>query len=253
MKPSKGLTKGQPWNVAQKMAKCVKSRPTEEFQDWLLAAKQQRQPQGVWPFELRSWHLVAQAPKLSISFVLNKTGQMDMWTKLEYQTALSLAQKLRPATMFYESLRLERAALNKACAVTMTQGKMFSEDGVVPFQNILDALSSTELKQTKLILDSSLGFVLRPDGSNKGKWHTKGELLLFRDVDEKGEVPERVLSIIFVTKDDLLEFGKLQQKPFGHEATCGRIRDLLQIGFYTTQVSAKNFLPHCMQILLQLL
>ena len=54
-------------------------------------------------------------------------------------------------------------------------------------------LSSTELKQTKLILDFSLGWYLLFDGSNQGKWHTKGELLLFRDVDEKDEVRERVL------------------------------------------------------------
>ena len=173
--------------------------------------------------------------------MLKKTGQMDMWTKLEYQTALSLAQKLRPATMFYETLRLQHAALSEAGAVTITQGKTFQGDGAVPFRNILDALSTTELKQTKVILDSSLGWVLLFDGSNKGKWHTKGELLLFRDVDEKGEVRERVLGIIFVTKDDLLELRKLQQKPFGHEATWGRIRDLLQSRFCTAEVSARNF------------
>ena len=93
---------------------------------------------------------------------------MDMWTKLEYQTALSLAQKLRPATMFHESLRLQHTALSEAGAVTLTQGKTFQGDGAMPFRNILDALSSTELKQTKVILDSSLGWVLLFNGSNKG-------------------------------------------------------------------------------------
>ena len=73
------------------MAKRVKRRRAKELQELLLAAKQKRHPQGVWPFELRPWHLVAQAPEVSILCVLKKTGQMDMSTKLEYQTALSLA------------------------------------------------------------------------------------------------------------------------------------------------------------------
>ena len=77
-------------------------------------------------------------------------------------------------------------------------------------------------------------------------------MLLFRDVDEKGEVWERVLGIIFVTKDDLLELRKLQQKPFGHEATWGRIQDLLQSRFCTSEVSARNFLPHRMRTLYQM-
>ena len=111
--------------------------------------------------------------------------------------------------MFYATLRLQHAALSEAGAVTITQDKTFQGDGAVPFQNILDALSSTELKQTKVILDSSLGWLLFFDGSNKEKWHTKGELLLSRNIDEKGEVRERVLGIIFVTKDDLLELRKL--------------------------------------------
>ena len=135
MKPPEGLTKGQLWNVAQQMAKCVKRRPAEELQELLLAAKQKRHPQGVWPFELRPWNPVAQAREVSISCVLKKTGQMDMWTKLKYQTALSLAQILCPTTMFYESLHFQHAALSEAGAVTITQGKTFQGDGAVPFRN----------------------------------------------------------------------------------------------------------------------
>ena len=58
--------------------------------------------------------------------------------------------------------------------------------------------------------------------------------------------------IIFVTKDDLLELRKLQQKPFGHEATWGGIQDLLYSRVCAAEVSARNCLPHCMRTLLQI-
>ena len=74
MKPPEGLTKDQLWNVAQQMAKLVKRRLAEELEELLLAAKQKRHPRGVWLFELRPWHPVAQATEVSISCVLKKTG-----------------------------------------------------------------------------------------------------------------------------------------------------------------------------------
>ena len=90
------------------------------------------------------------------------------------------------------------------------------------------------------------------DGSNKGRWSTKGELLMFRDVDEQGEVRLRVLGIIFIKPDDLAELKRLGLKPFGHQAQWNRIRGLMQERHCDDKHEAKNFLPSCMRTMVQM-
>ena len=109
-----------------------------------------------------------------------------------------------------------------------------------------------ELHTTKNILHSSVGWILLFDGSNKGRWSTKGELLVFRDCDEFGETRLGVLGIIFVTNNDVKELRRLAVKPFGHEAMWGRLRDLMQQRFCEIDPLAQNFLPHVMRTMLQM-
>ena len=159
-----------------------------------------------------------------------KQRDMDFLTRAEMRTAASIAQNLQPASQFYESLRLQHANFIDNHG-TLAKVPTYQGDGQKPFRNILDAMATGELHTTKNILHSSVGWILLFDGSNKGRWSTKGELLVFRDCDEFGETRLRVLGIIFVTNNDVKELRRLAVKPFGHEAMWGRLRDLMQQRF----------------------
>ncbi|EPS60231.1 hypothetical protein M569_14572, partial [Genlisea aurea] len=95
----------------------------------------------------------------------------------------------------------------------------------LPYRNCIDHLASQELALTADILRSSVGWSLLIDGSNKGSFHadatlfvqpllncvvyivtrarSKGELLLFRDCNEMGEIQLRCLGMVFLRMKEL--------------------------------------------------
>ena len=74
----------------------------------------------------------------------------------------------------------------------------------------------------------------------------------FFEIDEFGEIRIHVLGIIFVTKEDIGELCRLAMKPFPREAMRGRLRDLMQERFCEVKPLSKNFLPHVMRSMLQM-
>ena len=174
------------FNFVQGMAKKVKNRSAAEPWDLVQASADRRAPSGSWPFKFRQ----LDAPSLQEA----KQRDIDFWTLAKLRTAASIAQNVLAVSQCYELLRLQHANyiddLGMLAKVPTYQG-----DGQKPFRNILDATAMGELHTTKKNLHSSVGWILLFDGSNKGRWSTKGELLVFRDCDEFGEIRLRVLGI----------------------------------------------------------
>ena len=102
---------------------------------------------------------------------------MDFWTRAELRTALNIAQNLQPTTKFYGSLRLQHANYVDDHGA-LAKGPTFQGDGAKAFCNCTDGLSAVELRKMKGVLHTSVGWSLLFDGSNKGRWTAKGELLL---------------------------------------------------------------------------
>ena len=156
-------------------------------------------------------------------------GFTEMWLQAEVRKCLAMAQRLDANTGFYDNMRLQHAAVSHA------QGEVPSRSyqgaGRLVFRNLVDSLASVELNDTRAMLTESLGWVLLLDGSNKGKFYTKGELLMFRDVSPEGDIRIRCLNMVFLKKKELQEYRKLGQKPFGASAQGVRMRDAIQERF----------------------
>ena len=60
-----------------------------------------------------------------------------------------------------------------------------------------------------------MGWVPIPDGTNKGKYRTKGELLMGRDVPHEGDIRGRCLHPLFLNSQELKEYKQLNVEPFG--------------------------------------
>lgn len=65
------------------------------------------------------------------------------------------------------------------------------------------------------IFVDSMGWVPIPDGTNKGKYRTKGELLMGRDVPHEGDIRGRCLHPLFLNSQELKEYKQLNVEPFG--------------------------------------
>ena len=225
------------FNFVQGMAKKVKKRSSADLWDLVHASADRRAPSGSWPFKICQ----LDAPSLQEA----KQRDMDFWTRAELRIAAGVAQNLRPVSHFYESLRLQHANYIDDHG-TLAKVPTYQGDGQKPFRKILEAMATGELHTTKTIMHSSVGWILLFDGSNKARWSTKGELHIFRDCDQFGEIRIRVSEIIFVTNNDVKELRRLAVKPFGHEAMWGRVCDLMQQRFCEMDPLAQNFLPHMM-------
>ena len=165
------LKEASKYNHVQKMAKLIKTRTIEELWELVHAANERHAPAGSWPFKFRKMEQAAHSKE-------QKKWDMDFWTGAELRTILSIAQNLQPTSQFYESLRLQHKNYVDDHG-TLAKGPTFQGDGAKAFQNCTDGLSTVELRKTKGILHTSVGWSLLFD--NKGRWTTKGEHLLFRD------------------------------------------------------------------------
>ncbi|EPS57398.1 hypothetical protein M569_17419 [Genlisea aurea] len=174
------------------------------------------------------------------------------WRATECRMAICMAQRLEPSCHFYANLRFihEEVLAHKGESASPAT---YQGDGYNAYQNILHVAATLEIQRTKAIVEDSVGFCLLMDGSNKGRYSTKGELVLFRDVDAQGELRVRTLGMQFVAKGEIKECTRLKQTPFGHQKQWERLRLLFQERYpLGPPPMALDYLPLSMHGLLQL-
>ena len=242
------------YNCAQKMASKIKGYDPELL--WSLVKMANADPPDVpqpaaqWPFEATRVMVVRRNEDGTISDPVR-----EVWMVAEMQTALCMSQRLEPDSHFYEILRLQHSTVHRLKGnKSVLPEKTFQGKGDRVFRERVDHMATNELNISGKLVSTSLGWVLLVDGNNKGQYHTKGELMLFRDCWPEGDITIRTLCMVFLTKEELREYRKIGRKPFGAEALWQRMRDAMEqrFGDPNTKPPAQNYLPHCMRKLLQI-
>ena len=105
----------------------------------------------------------------------------DVWMVAELRTALEMSQSFNAGRHYYDILRLQHNAVTVFTSGSINVPlKTYQGDGYRPYSHAVNALATHELNVTAQILQSSIGWVLLVDGSTKGAYSTKGDLMLFR-------------------------------------------------------------------------
>ena len=173
----------------------------------------------------------------------------------EIRTALAMAQRLDSTTSFYDNMRLQHRTVVEA--VTGSQEgppkKTYQGDGRRVFRTYIDHLATVEIERTRLILNESVGWVLMFDGMNKGKYSSKGEMVMGREVSAEGVIRVRCMHLLFLRNDDLVKYRRVQVKPFGATAQWERMRDASQSRYCQGErPPGADYLPSVFRNLLQI-
>jgi hypothetical protein len=182
----------------------------------------------------------------------SNTTTTHTWRATELKLAVRMAQRLEPSSHFYDNLRFvhEEVALHRGVTPSAAT---YQGNGYSAYQNYLHVAATLEIQKTKALLEDSVGFCLLLDGSNKGRYTTKGELALFRDIDSNGELRIRTLGMQFVKRIDIQECTNLGTLPFGHQKQWERLRHLFQDRYpVSPPPMAMDYLPPSMRTMLQL-
>ena len=77
--------------------------------------------------------------------------------------------------------------------------------------------------------------------------------MLFRDCGPHGNIIIKTLCMVFLTKEELKEYKKIERRPFWAKVLWQRMPDATEerFGDRNTTPRAHNFLPHCMRPLWQ--
>ena len=242
-------------NKAQTLAKQIKGFDSELL--WALVNHANASPPllapppEAWPFEAKDLAPVLVVQKNAVGADVVK----EMWMGAEVRTALAMAQRLDSTTSFYDNMRLQHRTVAEAVSGSKDVPlETYQGDGRKVFRTYIDHLATVEIERTRLILNESVGWVLMFDGMNKGNYATKGEMVMAWEVSAEGIIRVRCMHLLFLKKAELVEYKRLQVKPFGASAQWAWMRDATQERYCQGErpvAAGADFLPSVFRNLLQ--